>query len=145
MNFNQSLDNSLFSLHNLRELTFGYCFNQSLDNSLSNLHNLRELTLAKSFNQPINIPECITKLTIGCNSQSIIDYLPSNIEELVFGYSFNLEFNDLPSFIKKITINNEYYDKKLNNLPTGLEFLKISTEYKETIDVRYKNLNIVKF
>jgi len=151
------------NLHNLKELTFGENFNQPLNNSLVDLHNLRELTLGKYFNQQVVILDGITKLTLDCNSQSIIDYLPSSIEELVLGLDFNLELNDLPSSIKKIKICNTRYDKKLNNLPTGIKLLEINSKYKyvymqknkhkhnhkhkyiQKIDTEYKNLNIIYF
>ena len=142
-NFNKSLNNSLLDLHNLRKLIFGCYFNQPLNDTLSNLVNLRELTLGYYFNQPLDIPNMITKLKIYCNCQYIIDYLPSSVEELVLGYDFNLELNDLPSSIKKIIIKSPYYNKKLNNLPTGIETLEISSRYKVPIDAKYKNLNIV--
>ena len=142
--FNQPLDDSLSNLVNLRELILSEYFNQSLDNSLSNLVNLRKLSLGRYFNQPIVIPGWITKLTIGCNSQQVIDYLPFNIVELEFGYNFDLELNDLPSSIKKIKIRNPYYNKKLNNLPSRIESLEISTICRVKIDAKYKNLLIVK-
>jgi len=137
------LNNSLSNLVNLRVLTFGAEFNQPLNYSLSKLVNLQELTLGKNFNQSIDISNKIKKLILKCNSKSIIDYLPFSIEELVFGYDFNLELNDLPSSVKKIKIYNRFYDKKLNNLPTGIETLEISKYYKEQIERKYKNLNIV--
>ena len=141
--FNQPLDSSLSNLTNLRELAFGYYFNQSLDDCLSNLTNLRELTLGYNFNQSIDIPWWIKKLTLYCKSQSIIDHLPSSIVELELGHNFNLELNDLSSSIKKIIIRNAGYNKKLNNLPSGIEILEISSQYKIPIDRVYKNLNIV--
>jgi len=141
--FDQPLNDTLTHLSNLEKLTFGYCFNQPLDNTLSNLVNLRELTLGNYFNQSIDIPDRIKKLTLYCNSQSIIDYLPSNIEELELGYSFKLELNNLPNSSKKIKILNQFYDKKLNNLPNQIETLVISPNYKVRIDREYKSLNIV--
>ena len=143
--FNQPLDHILSNLINLRKLTFGNYFNQQLNNSLSKLVNLSELTLGANFNQPVDIPDGIKKLSLNCNSKSIIDYLPSSIEELAFGRFFNLELNDLPSSIKKIIINNPSYNKKLNNLPNQIETLEISYEYKVQIDAKYKNLSIVYF
>ena len=139
------LSNSLSNLVNLQKLTFGLMFNHSLDDCLSNLHNLRELHLNLYFNQPINIPGWIKKLYINCNQQHIIDYLPSSIEELVFGIEFGLELNNLPSSIKKIKIENNYYNEKLNNLPNGIERLEISSRYKMPIDKKYENLLVVKF
>ena len=136
------LDNSLSTLINLQVLTFGKYFNQPLDNCLSNLVNLRELTLGANFNQQVNIPDGIKKLVLNCNLQNIIDYLPSSIEELVLGDNFNSELNNLPSSIKKIKIENDEYDKKLNNLPSQIEILVISSEYKVSIDAKYKNLKI---
>ena len=141
--FDKPLSNSLSGLQNLEELDFGYSFNKSLGNSLSKLTNLRKLTLGYNFNQHIVIPGGIKKLSLNSNSQSIIDYLPSSIEELVFGWTFNLELDDLPSSIKKIKIRNASYNKKLNNLPSSLETLKLSSKYKVSIDREYKNLLIV--
>ena len=145
--FNQFLNNSLSNLVNLRELTFGHSFNQPLSDSLSKLVDLRKLTLGYNFDQLIDIPEWIKKLTINCNCQHIIDYLPSNIVELEFGYDFILELNDLLSSIKKIKILNWNYNKKLYNLPSGIEQLEISENYKyiQMIDFKYKNLNVVYF
>ena len=127
------------------ELNFGHHFNQPLDDSLLNLLNLRELILGENFNQPIVLPGGIKKLSMCCNLKYIIDFLPSSIEELEFGYNFNLELDDLPSSIKKIKIKikNRDYDKKLNNLPRGIELLEITSNYKEQIDFKYKNLNIM--
>ena len=142
--FNQPVDDSLSNLVNLRKLTFGHWFNQPLTDLLSNLVYLDELSLGYDFNQPIMIPDGIKKLTLNCDSQSIIDYLPSNIEELVLGDCFNLELNDLPNSIKKIKIINEFYNKKLNNLPNQIKTLEISSRYVIPIDREYKNLNIVK-
>jgi len=144
-NFNQPLGDSLLDLINLQKLTFRWYFNQSLDNTLANLVNLRELTLGYYFNQPVDIPGWITKLVINCNSHNVIDYLPSNIIELDLGYDFNLELNDLPNSIKKIKIINPKYDKKLNNLPIGIESLELSKYYKVPIDFKYKNLKVMYF
>ena len=106
---------------------------------------MKELTFGFAFNQPINIPGWIKKIIIHCECQQIIDYLPSSIEELEFGHYFNLELNDLPSSIKKIKIINRDYNKKLNNLPIGIEHLEISVNYKVPIKREYKNLKIVYF
>ena len=93
-----------------------------------------------------NYTKIISKYsTLDCNSQTIIDNLPFGIEELVFGYKFNLELNNLPNSIKKISIYNGHYNKKLNNLPKSIEYLETSFSYKVPIDAKYKNLNIVKF
>ena len=143
--FNQPLGDSLLDLIKLQKLTFGYKFNQPLNDSLMNLHNLGELTLGCHFNQPFVIPDGIKKLTINCNSQHIVDYLPFSVEELIFGSCFDLELNDLPNSIKKITILNHKYDKKLNNLPSGIELLEIINTCEVSINREYKNLNIVKF
>ena len=142
--FIRPLGNSLSNLVGLRKLHFGARFDQPFNGCLLNLINLRKLSLGIDFNQPIMIPHTIKKLNICCDSQYIIDYLPFSIEELVFGYHFNLELNDLPSSVKKITIQNTSYDKKLNNLPRGIECLEISDGYNMPIDFKYKNLNIVK-
>jgi hypothetical protein len=56
--------------------------------------------------------------------------LPDSIEELEFGYYFNLELNDLPSSIKKIIFNKQSdYNKPLNNLPKAVELLELPHKY----------------
>ena len=71
---------------------------------------------------------------LDCNNTYYIDYLSNNIEEIEFGYHFNLELNNLPSSIKTMLFNNDYYDKKLNNLPQGLELLRLPSDYNLPIE-----------
>jgi len=80
---------------------------------------------------------------LNSNNKTVIDYLPNGIEELVLGYSFNLELNDLPSSIKKIVFKNNNYKKKLNCLPTNIELIELPEYYKlkiENIPKRLKKI-----
>ena len=73
------------------------------------------------FNQLLEIPSNIIKLSLDCSNEYIINNLPNSIEELNFGYHFNLELDNLPNSIKKIKFDiKSQYNKKLNNLPIGL-------------------------
>ena len=65
-----------------------------------------------------------------CANTSIIDYLPSSIEELDIG--FNLELNNLPNSIKKIRFYNNY-NKELNCLPSSVELLQLPFNYTHKI------------
>ena len=77
-------------------------------------------------------------MDLNCNNRNIIDYLPNNIEELYFGYNFNLELNDLPSSIKIISFDyKSKYNKELNNLPKSLEKIYLPEKYDKEI----KNIN----
>jgi hypothetical protein len=60
-------------------------------------------------------------LKINSNNKNLIDYLPESIEELVLDYNFDLELNDLPQSIKKISFNYSNYNKELNCLPSNIE------------------------
>ena len=132
--FNQPLGDSLSNLINLQQLTFCNWFNQPLGDSLSNLINLKHLALGKSFNIPLEIPFSVIKLSLNCSNENIINNLPNSIEELNFGSNFDLELNDLPNSIKKIVFDIESeYNKKLNNLPVGLEYLELSVMYDKNI------------
>jgi hypothetical protein len=143
--FNQPLGNSLSNLINLEQLTFGYKFNQQLDKLLSNLINLKYLGLGYSFNLPLEIPYNIIKLSLDCSNQYIINNLPNNIEELYFGFFFDLELNDLPNSIKKIIFNkNSKYNRELNNLPTTLEYLELPSYYNKNISNIPSNLVTIK-
>ena len=146
------LNETLFDRYENKNLNYiGSHFNQPLSNSLDNLTNLQQLTLGYNFNQRLDIPFNIRILTLDCNNQYMIDYLPNSIEELNLGLNFNLKLNDLPSSIKKISFDvnsqynldlnclpyfteiiklNEYYNKPIKNIPYGLKKLICSSNYK---------------
>jgi hypothetical protein len=76
-------------------------------------------------------------VSLNCNYSYYTDYLPDSIEEIEFGYKFNLELNNLPSSIKKIIFDeNSNYNKELNCLPNGLEELELPEKY----DLPIKNI-----
>ena len=51
-------------------------------------------------------------------------------------YFFNLELDNLPSSIKKITFNKDsFYNKKLNCLPNGLLTLQLPSYYDQQISL----------
>ena len=100
--------------------------------SLLYYHKISHMaTFGRNFNQIVDLPSSIVYLKL-CANASIIDYLPSSIEELVLDKSFNLELNNLPNSIKKIIFNN-YYNKELNCLPSSVEFLRLPYYYTHKI------------
>jgi hypothetical protein len=114
---------------NLTHLTFGYYFNQEVINLPP---NLTHLTFGYYFNQEVDIPFSVKYLKLNCNNQNIIDYLPDSIEELELENYFNLELNNLPSSLKKLTFNKySFYDKELNCLSKKLELLQLSKRYEK--------------
>jgi hypothetical protein len=134
--FNQPLVNSLNNCTALTYIKFGYEFNQPLDNALNNCTALTHLGLGFMFNQKVSIPYNIRSLSLNSNNGNYGDYLPDTIEELELGKYFNLELNNLPSSIKKITFDkNSMYNKKLNCLPNGLSILELSASYNEQISL----------
>ena len=150
--FNQPLYSSLDNLKCLKKLTFGYVFNQLLYSSLDKLIGLKQLTFGVKFNQPLysSLDKLIKleKLTFNyyfnkplCSS---LDNLPNEVEELVLGYYVNLELNNLPTSIKKISIRNELYDHELNNLPNSLELLELPPTYNKIIKNKPPLLSVIK-
>ena len=95
--FNKPLDNSLDKLINLTYLSFGYGFNKPLNNTLYYLSKLVYLKLGCKFNQELNLPSNIKILNLNCNNQNLIDSLPNSVEQLIFGYNFDLLINNLPN------------------------------------------------
>jgi len=130
LKFNQPLSNSLASLTSLTHLIFKGIFNQSLTNSLESLILLSHLSLSINFNQKDDLPTNIKSLTIDCNNLFYIDFLPYGIEEIKLGIIFNLELDNLPSSIKKISFfKGSNYNKELNCLPNKLEILELPERY----------------
>ena len=81
----------------------------------------------------MEIPYNIKYLNLNCNNQNIVENLPNSIVELVLCYDFDLELNNLPTSIKKISIRNPNYNKELNNLPYSLELLELPIQYDKII------------
>jgi hypothetical protein len=145
LNFNQPLLNELDNLTSLTHLTFGLNFNQPLLNELDKLSSLTHIGLGNKFKQKHDLPFNIKSIKLYCNNQYYINYLSDNIEEIEFGNKFNLELNNLPSSIKKISFDkyNEY-NKELNCLPNTVELLQLPTDYNLQIKNIPKGLKKIK-
>jgi hypothetical protein len=129
-NFNQKVDLP----PNLVHINFGDCFNQQVDLP----QNLVHINFGYDFNQKINLPLDIIYLNINSNNKNLIDYLPDSIEELVLGFNFNLELNDLPQSIKKIIFYSYNYFYELNCLPSNIEYIQLPINYNKEI-VKFPN------
>jgi hypothetical protein len=130
----------------LKKLTFSYKFNQPLSNSLDNLIMLEQLSLGNDFNQELNIPSNIRILNLDITNINLIENLTNNIEELNFGWNFNLELNNLPNSIKIIRFDiDSYYNSELNNLPKSLEILELPKRYNKEIKNISTNCKIIQF
>jgi len=66
---------------------------------------LTHLTLGYYFNQKDDLPTNIKSININCNNLFYINFLSSNIDEIELKSHFNLELNNLPCSIKKISFN----------------------------------------
>ena len=96
------------------------------------------------FVQKIDIPSTIKYLKLDCNNSYVIDYLSDNIEELELGEYFNLELNNLPTSIKKITFEIYcQYNHKLNCLPKFLECIQLPVNYDKKLLNISNNLKII--
>ena len=75
----------------------------------------------------------------------MIENLPNSIEGIVLGYNFNLELNNLPNSIKKISFDYySEYDKELNCLPEFVEYLELNKKYNKKIKKFPLNLKTIK-
>ena len=91
-------------------------------------------TFGYEFNQLVDLPLNIVYLKLDCNNTSIIDYLPSSIEELELGEYFNLELNNLPNSIKKIIFPGlSQFNHELNCLPLFVEVIELPVYYNKRI------------
>jgi hypothetical protein len=143
--FNQQVEGKLSKLTQLEELAFGDKFNRSIMQTLVQLNKLKYLELGCNFNQPIELPPNIKILKLNCNNIHLVENLSNSIEELNFGYDFNLELNNLPSSIKIIRFDkSSHYNEKLNCLPKSLEILELSTNYSLELSNISPNCKIIK-
>ena len=124
---------------NVIHLTFGYYFNQQVIIP----HNVTHLTLGNKFNKQVNLPN-IKYIKLDCNNINLIEKLPNSIEEIEFGRCFNLELQNLPNSIKKISFDcYSKYDKELNCLPESVEYLKLNIGYDKRIKKFPLNLKTI--
>lgn len=97
--------------------------NDNYDSALDNLpHNLTHLKFSNcsKFNQPLNnLPHGLKTLQIGYAYAHNLDNLPDSLETLIIG--------DCSYFMHKSLHSNNSKLSILNNLPSGLKFLQISS------------------
>ena len=125
-NFNQVVNLPPLLTH----LKFGYKFNQ-----IVNLpHLLVHLTFGRIFNRVINLPMNLTYIKLNCNNKYLISNLNNEIEELELDYNFDLNLNNLPNNIKKISFHTcSQFNHELNYLPKSLKYLKLNSLYNKKI------------
>ena len=58
--------------------------------------------------------------------------------------NFILVLNNLSTSIKKISFHNSDYDRKLNNLPSSIEYIELSHNYNHQIKNIPKKLKQIK-
>ena len=125
---------------NVTHLTFGHDFNQPVIIT----QNVTHLTFGSDFNQQVNLPN-IKYIKINCNNINIIENLPNSVEEIIFGYYFDLELQNLPNSIKKISFYYfGVYNKELNCLPEFVEYLELNDNYDKKINKFPLNLKTIK-
>jgi hypothetical protein len=102
---------------------------------------LTHLTFNYYFNQKVNLPNQIIYLNLDCSNSNIVDNLPFGIKELELTNNFNLELNNLPNSIEKITFNKyNQYDKELNCLPNFVNTIQLPRHYDKKIKKIPKDL-----
>jgi hypothetical protein len=126
---------------NLTNLTFGYHFNQVVELPCSLTH----LTFGICFNQPVELPHKLKYLKLSMSNLYLIENLPSTIEELVFGYHFHSELNNLPNSVSVIRFyKSSCYNHELNNLVDSIEILELPEKYQKKINYIPKGLKKIK-
>lgn len=141
--FSQHVEGSIWkNLSNLEILSFEKKFSHPLNREFAGLLNLRHLTLRFDSVQHVELPLNIKYLSVNSNNQHLIDSLSNNIKHLDLDEKFNLELNNLPTSIERLTIKPfSIYNKPLNNLPMNLQYLQLNHDYNCKIENIPKNLN----
>jgi hypothetical protein len=97
-----------------------------------------------------NLPLSIKILNLYSGFNKNLEYLPNDLEKIIFDGDFNSNLSNLPSSVKEIHFNNTTYDK-INELPCFIE--KIYVNFNELQDelislmklpIKLKILNINK-
>jgi len=70
----------------------------------------------------------------------IIDELPLTVTKLKLSLKFKNHIDYLPKNLRKLTLNMEYFEHRINYLPESLEILKIKCELKHKLKFLPSNL-----
>jgi len=101
--------------------------------------HLTELILPNSFNKPIHntsksfLPSSLEYINFGNSFNQTIDILPSNLKKITFGNSFNRLVDNLPKTIKEIEFGNSF-NQSVDNLPIGIEIITFGLSFTKTLD-----------
>ena len=152
--FNKSLDNSLDTLINLKNLTFGNKFNRPLEKSLDNLINLENLKLGGgifySINGSLNNLTNLEKLNLGGFRGSLENFLDNltRLKTLIFEYNATIlttSFNKLVN-LEKIYFP-PYFENNILDYIGSLKNLKcivINEKYEEYSDISLDSLDVLR-
>ena len=127
---------------NITHLTCKSCYDSSFDQLNKLPINLTHLTIGKYFNPFIVLPN-IKYIRLNCNNVNFMEFLPNSVEELVLENEFNLELNNLPNSVKKISFYGNNYDKEINCLPEFIEYIRLNKSYEKQIKKFPLNLKII--
>lgn len=97
----------------VHEIRFGINFNRRLEEGVLT-EGLRKVTFGYDFDQEVRFPD--------------------NMEEIIFGYSYNTSWNALPGHLDCLQVG-ELFNKPLTNLPPGLRHLLIEGDFNHPLSV----------
>lgn len=69
----------------------------------------------------------------------------NNVTEVIFGWDFNQQVENLPTGIKTIIFCSYYFDLPLNNIPFTVETLKLSKFFDQPLDNLPDSLQTIYF
>jgi len=105
-------------------IILNFLFNQKIDNLPPTIKTLEFLDGTIDYND-------------GPREYSIFDHpvekLPTSIEKIKFGYSFNQPIGMLPRGIRYLEFGEEF-DQSVDNLPPGLKTLIVKTRFNQCLD-----------
>ena len=167
-NFNFPLDLTHNTKLNVLRLTYNY--NHPLD--LSKCIELKELHIGGSFEQELDLSQNINleyfsnesfhsiyvdlshmlklrKLYLHVADYCIDNILPSGLQELIIGPSYNYPLDNLPNGLKILTFiwskfNQEFYNHDLNMLPDSVEDISFPANFNGTISKLPKNIKKIR-
>lgn len=119
-------------IKDIKLLQFYDEFNELIEKYISHpiFDELEQLHFGKKYNQsvyPLNKCKTLKHLVFGDDFNQVTDYLPPNLQSIIYGFSFNQEINNLPQ-IKALKLGFNFV-KNLDFLPASLIHLELLFHY----------------
>lgn len=119
-------------LKDIKLLQFYDEFNELIEKYISHpiFDELEQLHFGKKYNQsvyPLNKCKTLKHLVFGDDFNIPTDFLPPNLQSIIYGFSFNQEINNLPQ-IKALKLGFNFC-QNLDSLPASLIHLELLFHY----------------